>query len=348
MVKEGQRESNFELLRILSMCGIIVAHYINSEIGGAVQEAVFPNFSWLYVHFISGFCMPLVNCFVLISGFFMISKKTFSLRKTADLLCITAFYGAISYFISIAAQSNTWNIREFVYAVIPFWKGARWFVETYIILILLAPFLNKALCSLNKKAYELLLAIQILIFSVWYSVGLSAPVLDDGYGIINFITLYMIGGYLKRYGGESWLYRQKKWKLLLIYVGMAVVTFLMSYFTNPYGYAYITNIVGAAAIFTFFAKWDIGWIRWINGISKAAFDVYFVHSDKNTSLLLMYELLGAKFIVDTPWIMLHVIPVILIVWLLGFCTFKVRKKLFRLSVDKLLDKVRFLNREVEI
>lgn len=57
MVKEGQRESNFELLRILSMCGIIVAHYINSEIGGAVQEAVFPNFSWLYVHFISGFCM---------------------------------------------------------------------------------------------------------------------------------------------------------------------------------------------------------------------------------------------------------------------------------------------------
>lgn len=343
-----QRASNFELLRILSMCGIIIMHYVNSEIGGAVQESVFPNFSWLYVHLVSGFCVPLVNCFVLITGYFLVNQKTFCLRKATELLCITAFYGAISYFISVATQNNIWDTVDFAYAVIPFWKGARWFVETYIILILLAPFLNKMLCGLDKKSYEILLAIQILLFSIWYSVGLSAPVLDDGYGIINFITLYGIGGYLKRYGNELRLYKGKKWPLLATYLAAAIFTFFVSYFTNPYGYAFITNIIGAVALFAFFAKCDIGQIKWINQISEGTFDVYFVHSDKNTSLLLMYELLGAKFVADTPWIMLHVIFVIIVVWILGLCAFKIRKKIFDISINRLLDKICFINRKIEI
>ena len=68
MKQEKSRTSNFEVLRIVSMCGIIAVHYMNSEIGGAIQNAVFPNFSWIFMHFLSSFCVPLVNCFVLISG----------------------------------------------------------------------------------------------------------------------------------------------------------------------------------------------------------------------------------------------------------------------------------------
>ena len=47
MKRAKQRDSNFEVLRILSMCGIIAVHYMNNEIGGAVQNAVFPNLSAL-------------------------------------------------------------------------------------------------------------------------------------------------------------------------------------------------------------------------------------------------------------------------------------------------------------
>ena len=72
MKTAGQRTSNFELLRIISMCGIIAIHYANSEIGGAAQNVVFPNFSWMYVHFVGAFCTPLVKCFVLMSGYLLI------------------------------------------------------------------------------------------------------------------------------------------------------------------------------------------------------------------------------------------------------------------------------------
>ena len=348
MKQVKQRDSNFEVLRILSMCGIIAVHYINSEIGGAVQNAVFPNFSWLFSHFLSSFCVPLVNCFVLISGYFLINRRTFSLRKSIDFLIITAFYGIISYGISVITENNTFSLLELIYAIVPFLTGKRWFVETYIILILFSPFLNKALNALDRKSYKVLLTIQIMIFSVWYSLGFSAPLLDDGYGIINFITLYMLGGYLRLYGKNMNLYQKKSGKILLAFLGCSILTFLLSYFTNPYGYAFITNILGAAILFVFFMKWDIGEIQPVNKISNAAFDVYFVHSDKNTSLLLIYELLGAKFVVDTPWMAAHILFVVVVVWLIGFCACQIRKWIFGVTVDRWLDKAQFVNKELEI
>ena len=348
MAQIKHRTSNFEVLRILSMCGIIAVHYMNGEIGGGVQNAVFPNFSWFFMHLLSSFCVPMVNCFVLISGYFLIGRSNLSFRKATDLLIITAYYGLIAYVISLICGNNVFSWSELFFAVMPFFKGTRWFVETYIILILLSPFLNRTLRSLNRNSYRVLILIQLSIFSVWYSIGLSAPLLDDGYGIINFITLYMLGAYLRLYGKDMLLCRLQKWKLLILFVGLAFLTFSISYFTNPYGYAFITNILGAAVLFILFMKWNIGEIKIINKISSATFDVYFVHSDKNTSFLLIYELLGAKLVSDTPWMTFHILFVILIIWGLGFCAYQIRKNLFRISVDKILDKLKFVNKEYEV
>ena len=95
-------------------------------------------------------------------------------------------------------------------------------------------------------------------------------------------------------------------------------------------------------------KWNIGEIKSVNAISSAALDVYFVHSDTNTSLLLIYELLGAKFFVDTPWILIHIIFVIGAIWILGFCTCQIRTRIFALSINKLIAKVNFINKKYEI
>lgn len=342
------RQSRFEVLRIIAMCGIVIMHYMNSEIGGGIQKPVFPNFSWMFVHSVSSICIPLVNCFVLISGFFMVKRRYFSLRKTVDLLLITTFYGIISYMISIATGNSVFTGMGLVYAIIPFFEGTRWFVETYIILILIAPFLNKMLRDLNKHSFQLLLTIQLLIFSGWYSVGPSAPLLDDGYGIINFISLYMIGAYIRIFGKGMVLNQFGKIKLFLMFLGSSILTFVLSYFSNPYGYAFFTNIFGATVLFILFSKWDIGENKKINTISKVTFDVYFVHSDKKTSLLLIYELLGAKYVADTPWIVLHIILVTIVVWILGYCIFCIRTKVFETTIDRVLDGIDFINKKEEI
>ena len=81
-----QRSSNLELLRIVSMCGIVDMHYFG--MGGAVQNSTFPAFSWFVTHFLNSFCIPLVNCFVLITGYFFPSAMPLSPISWALSRCL--------------------------------------------------------------------------------------------------------------------------------------------------------------------------------------------------------------------------------------------------------------------
>lgn len=339
-----KRNSNLELLRIISMSGIVAIHYFS--MGGAAQQVVFPHFSWFLNYFINSFAVPLVNCFVLITGYFTIKKTVFSLRKPVELLIITACYGGASWLIAALCGRDVMSLRGIAEALFPFIRGNRWFVETYIILILFAPFLNVLLLQLRKEHYRLLLTIQLGLFCIWYTIGLSAPVLDDGYGILNFITLYMLGGYIRLYGTDFEKYSGRV--CLLGYIGCALANFVLCYFINPLGYSFVTNILGSTAIFLCFLKWDLGVRPGLNRISAAAFDVYYVHGDFNTSFLLFSGLLGARFVADTVWMIPHLLLVIPVVWLLGWFAWRLRTMLFSATIDRLLDHWKLLNQNIDI
>lgn len=342
------RQSNLELLRIISMCGIVVLHYLNSDLGGALQNASFPNFSWMFSHAANGFCVPLVNCFVLITGYFLVEKTVFSLRKSLDLLVVTAFYGLLSYIIWLLATGSRVSFSQILQALFPFITGRRWFVETYILLILFAPFLSALLKRLQEEHYRLLMIVQLTVFSLWYSLGLSAPILDDGYGIINFISLYMLGGYIRLHGKAVHGICGKPHGYLIVYLVCSLATFALSYFINPFGYAFFTNILGAVAIFLYFLNLDLGIRSGVNRLSTAAFDVYFVHSDPLTAKLLIYHLLQAKLVVDSPRMILHLLLVFPVIWLLGFVCCNLRNRLFSATIDKWLDKIPKLNQKINI
>lgn len=340
---QRERMSNFELLRIVSMLGIVAIHYMAKDFGGMSGQSSFPEFSWYFSQLIYSFAYPLVNCFVLISGYFLINKKNFGIRKVIDLIIITAFYGIIGYIIGVYCGVTTLSLTGVFYSVFPFFASRRWFVETYIILVLLAPFINKAVRKIDQRSFQILLVIQVAIFSLWYSIGLSSPVLDDGYGIINFITLYLLGAYYRLFGEKTFLLKLGKYKLGIAYILCSLLTFGLSYFIYPFGYAFITNIIGSVLAFGFFIKIGMGYRKRINMLSAAAFDVYFVHSDIYTSRLLIYELLQGKLFVGSIWMIPHLIFVSAIVYLFGFFMYKLRRLLFSITIDKALNHSKLVN-----
>ncbi|WP_291236076.1 hypothetical protein [Frisingicoccus sp.] len=85
MAKPNERASNIELLRIISMLGIITLHYFNEDMGGVSAFAVFPELLWIVSKVLQSLAVPLVNCFVLITGYFMIERRELSFRKPVDL-----------------------------------------------------------------------------------------------------------------------------------------------------------------------------------------------------------------------------------------------------------------------
>ena len=64
-----KRNSNFELLRIISMCGIIAIHYFSKDLGVMLKVAQFPDLAWVVSHIVYSIGCPLVNCFILITGY---------------------------------------------------------------------------------------------------------------------------------------------------------------------------------------------------------------------------------------------------------------------------------------
>ena len=89
MVKQKSREINFECLRILSMVLIVVLHCLSY--GGARSLYKFGDAGFFVLNVIRSFCYLGVNCFVLISGFFLYDKK-YKLKRIIKLYIETFIY----------------------------------------------------------------------------------------------------------------------------------------------------------------------------------------------------------------------------------------------------------------
>lgn len=76
-----ERNSNFELLRIILMVFVVILHYNNVEMGGALGYTT--GINKIVSHFIEAFSICAVNCFVMISGYFMVDS--FNRKVNVDL-----------------------------------------------------------------------------------------------------------------------------------------------------------------------------------------------------------------------------------------------------------------------
>lgn len=284
-----ERDSNFELMRCVAMMMVIVLHFNNASMGGALRF-IDPNSIGYYIlHFFESISIPAVNCFVILYGYFDSSKNTRVIRKPILLVLSVIGYNLLFYFFGLASGIYTFGLRSMFGQLVP----ANYYVILYATLFLISPYLNVILMKLTKIRFEQMLGLFIVIFSLIPTltdsafdivnikgiIGLS-PVgihgADAGYTIINFMLLYLIGAYISRY------YESKKSFLFYfeLYLISAVLIFIMSLFTETaWNYSNILVIVESIALVLAFQKLNLGSIKWINAISKTTFGIYLIHTN---------------------------------------------------------------------
>ncbi len=286
MQEKKQRKSNIELLRCILMYMVIILHYNNPDMGGALANA--SGINEVFLHFLEAASVCAVNCFVLISAFFLSRTTERSIRKPLQLLAMVSGYKILFYLLSVVLGVEPFQLFSLVWNVIP----ANWFVVLFSVLYVITPYINPLFEVLSQKQLQRFLLLLIILFVLYPTiveigmelvtgstqcVGLGTVTVtgsSEGYTIVNFLLIYLIGGYLNRYPLSF-----STGKYCAGFLCCVLLDFLLSFISQVYT-SYSNIFVFFAAIFLFlvFWSWDIGSHRWINEISKSTFGIFIIHT----------------------------------------------------------------------
>lgn len=266
-----------------------------------------------------------------------------NIKKVLSLYSVLLFYGVLLFILAILLQEADFSFKGLVLACIPFFGGKRWFVETYILLMLFSPFLNKLLSCLEKKSYIVLILIQLLIFSVWPSFFPSVPILDGGYGLTNFITVYMIVGYYRLYGIPF-----KKWVLFVGFIVSIIGIILFAIIKeNAWAYCFIFNITASVSLFLFMAQCKVGNCKFVNRIASTTFGVYMIHSDFNLTDFIWGTCFQCMKFYDSVYYIFHMIITVLGLFCICCIIDLLRQLFWKFTFDKLF-KLKLFNYKIKV
>lgn len=191
--KTKVRQSNIELLRILSMLGVIVNHALQSCYELHTADFSMANHLRIVVMDAS---IVAVNCFVFISGYFRIRQ---SWKGLFGLYTELLFYAVVS-FVAGCFLSEDYSIRSGLTTIIfPITANGMWFIPVYFALWLMAPLLNAALDHQDRRGRRMTLLLLLLIDVYIGYMHQVEEISVNGYHLIHFVTLYYLGANLKEF-----------------------------------------------------------------------------------------------------------------------------------------------------
>lgn len=299
MGQTKERESNIELYRIIVMLLIIAHHYVvNSGLLGVNCGPIFENF----ISFKSIFLLIFgawgkigINCFVLITGYFMCTSKI-TPKKFLKLFGTVIFYKLLIYLIFLATSYTPFSIKDLVYAVVPIISVASGFTEAYLLFFLTIPFLNILIKNLTEKQHLLL----ILLMSFIYIFFGTLPFFHVSMNYVSwFSVLYFIASYIRIYPKKIFS-NTKFWGIATlisltlslvsiiagIYIGQRIGRDLSHYFVSDSN-TLLAVMVGLSS-FMFFKNLKIKKSRAINTISSTCFGVLQIHANSDAMRLWLW------------------------------------------------------------
>lgn len=214
-----KRLSNIELFRIFSMLLIISLHFTSYCINVSDLTPFTPTYfiGW----FIRGIAYISVNCYVLISAYFLCKETEFRVSKVFSLLFETWFYSFLIYLFLLASGQTAFSLTGLLNNFFPVLSAKYWFVTIYFGLYLLSPFLNWAIQNMGKSQHFLLCLLLIFLFSIIPTFFFYSKWLDfgNGYGIVWFVVLYYVAAYIRNYITNDHLHKikNKLWALTAVF-----------------------------------------------------------------------------------------------------------------------------------
>lgn len=290
-LQKPERSSNLELYRIIMML-LIVAHHsiVNSGVFELMKEDPLSlNSTFAYLFGMWG--KTGINCFVMITGYFM-CKSCITLRKWFKLLLEIVFYNVLisSVFWLTSYTPFTWKC---LYATLmPVHDMTGGFTSAFVAFYLCIPFLNKLIHALSQKEHLLLIGLSLTI----YILPLFLPLVKIKLVYVTwFCIIFFISSYIRLYPtmiphNNSAKYWRNLTLCLIAFAFTSSVAFVHLLPQHDVSCAFTlvsdSNALFAVAIaissFMWFKNIQIKHCRFINTIAASCFGVLCIHANNDT------------------------------------------------------------------
>ena len=262
-MEKRERQSNIELLRILVMLGVVVLHM---NLYGLKMATEFSG-KFIFMHFTESLYICAVNVFVLITGYF-----SYKINKIIELIVEVILVKETLYIAYSILQRTPISLSTIISNLIP----NNYFVILYCVLLCMAPFISKLfgvlceklrmyfLCSiLNVFSFytfmtDALEAISRTSFAGINSIGLYGD--QQGYTIINFMLVFIVGVYLRitnvQYNLKNSIVLYMVSTMLIFFAALVSVRY--SFAQISYNYNNPLVIFQAVGLFMIFKNLSIG------------------------------------------------------------------------------------------
>lgn len=303
-----KRNPNFEILRVAAMFLIVVWHYLVHGIGfkpiGVADDAVSVA-NLVSLELIGCLSKISTNCYILISGYFLITSSA-KWSKIPKTWLPIFFYSTVICLLFMAFGSKAISWETFFKSALPIYFDRYWFATRYLALVALAPFLSVIAKNITRKQHLLLLAVLfVLNFNL-----LLGQYLSGNNSLLWFIFLFFAGGYIRLYVKTDGKNNYGKYYFLtatlftifyqtkhFYHYSFSSAPFMIDYHDNN-GPEFFTALM----IFLWTAKRKISGgavSRIMTRIAPLTFGVYLIHDNPLVRDLLWKNLVNAKVLYDT-------------------------------------------------
>ena len=294
MKLRNERDSSIELFRIITMLLIIAHHYVVHS-GLMSLEIIYSDpTSWrsMFLLLFAAWGKTGINCFVMITGYFM-CKSNITLKKFLKLLLEIYFYQIVIYLVFLLTGFSSFSVVSCINAIFPIRVISTNFIGCYLIFFLCIPFLNILVHNMTKRQHTCLL---LLMGTIYILLG-TIPKTNV---IFNYITwfciLYFISSYIRLYP-KTIFDRTNFWGwtsliiLLIASASVIICTWLLpkieieSMSSISFWFVADSNKILAVAMgissFLFFKNLRIKPNRFINVVASTTFGILLIHDNSD-------------------------------------------------------------------
>lgn len=302
---------------------VIVAHHyvVNSGLVELIQKDPAFTFNDVFLLIFGWGGKTGINCFVLITGYFMCTSSI-SLRKFLKLLAEIEFYNILVYLIFVAFGYTAFSVTGFIRTILPVTEIANHFVPCFLVFYLLIPFLNKLIHALNEREHMLLILLSLFVLTI-----MPTLMMEVSFNYVTwFSVLFLIASYIRLYP-KAWMENNRicGWLALLSLLlswgsmlGMSLVG-KQAYYHFVSDSNKIFALTTAVCAFLFFRNLKIPQSKFINAISASCFGVMLIHANSGIMKQWLWtDTLKVTSFYDSPYLVLHAIAAVLGIYVI--CT----------------------------